>query len=97
MWIVTVSVSVAEPEKEGVVSPDGDFGWFNVTVGGEVLTVKVAVLLFPGAFPIELGWTAIAVYCPFESGGPASMEAQLLPFPSAVALATMVPSAFVPL
>src|SRR5437588_12836055 len=97
MWIVTGSLSLAVPAKEGVVLPEGDFGWFNVTVGGEVLTVNVTVLLFPAALPRELDWTAIAVYCPLESGGPASLEAQVLPVPSAVAPATMEPSAFVPL
>jgi hypothetical protein len=85
---VTVVVSLAKPVKEGVVFLDGDFGGFKVTVGAEVLTVKVTVLLFPAAFPSELGCVAIAVYSPLERALLAVPEVQLPPLGFAVALET---------
>src|SRR5436190_1461987 len=97
MWTVTVSVSLAVPLKEGVVSLDGDAGWLNVTVGEAVLTVTVRVSLRPSGLPSELGCVATAVYWPLASAGLAWPELQLLPVPSAVALETWVPSALLPL
>jgi hypothetical protein len=93
---VTSSVSLALPVKDGVVSFDGDGGWLKVTVGAEVLTVKVTVLLFPAGFPSALGCVAIAVYSPLERAGLASPELQSPPLPGAVALETTVPSALDP-
>jgi hypothetical protein len=55
MSTVTAVVSLAEPVKDGVVSFDGDSGWFNVTVGEAVSTVNVTGALTPAGFPSELG------------------------------------------
>src|SRR3954447_8896594 len=97
MWTVTVSVSLAEPENDGVVWLEGDSTAFSVTVGEAVLTVNVTVLLRPSELPIELGCVATAVYWPLVSPGLACPELQLLPVPSALALETWVPSALLPL
>jgi hypothetical protein len=48
--------SVAVPVNDGVVTLEGVFGWFSITVGEFVSTVKVTGTLFPVAFPSELGW-----------------------------------------
>src|SRR2546421_11845564 len=97
MRTVTGSMSLALPVNDGVVSFDGDLGLFRLTVGGEVLTVNVIVLLTPGAFPSELVWVAIAVYGPLVRVGLACPELHSPPVPVAVALETSVPSAWVPL
>lgn len=90
MWIVTCSVSLANPVKEGVVLLDGDLTELNATVGAAVLTVKLTVLLLPVGFPSELAWVAIAEYCPLERAGLAPPELQSPPVPPAVALDTSV-------
>jgi hypothetical protein len=61
MAIVTGVVSLANPVKDGVVSLEGDFGWFSVTSGDAVLTVNVTGSLVPAGLPSELGWVATAV------------------------------------
>ena len=94
--IVTASVSPALPVNDGVVSLEGDFGWFRVTCGGAVSTVKVTVALTPAGLPSELGCVAIAVYWPSASSGLAAPDSHSPPLPDAVALETAVPPAFVP-
>ncbi len=47
---------------------EGEGGWFSVTVGDAVSTVKLIVLLAPCGLPSELAWVATAVYWPLESG-----------------------------
>src|SRR6202035_1819198 len=97
MWIVTVSVSLANPVNDGVVLLDGVLIEFSVTVGGDVLTVNVTALLLPAGFPSELGWLACAVYSPAHRDGLASPELQPPPVPDAVANETAPPSALAPL
>jgi len=55
MWTTTLVVSLAEPLNRGVVSFDGDGGWFSVTVGELVSTTNVTGELLPGELPSELG------------------------------------------
>src|ERR1700694_1663300 len=97
MWIVTGSVSVANPVNEGVVLLDGDLTPFKITVGGDVSMVNVTGLLLPVGFPSELGCVAIALYSPADSAGLASPELQPPPVPGAVAPETGLPSALLPL
>jgi len=90
-------VSLAVPVKDGVVLLDGVSGWFRVTVGGAVLTVKVTGALVPVGLPrSELSWVATAVYSPLDSVGLAAPEVQLPPAWLAVAVATIGPSGFAP-
>src|ERR1017187_4275842 len=96
MSIVTVVMSLAVPVNDGVRSFEGEGGRFSVTVGEAVSTSNVTGLLVPAGFPSELGWTATAVYSPFERDVPALPELQLPPVPGAAASETMVPSAFDP-
>ena len=93
---MTGVVSLPVPLKDGVVSLDGDFGDFSVTVGEAVSTTNVAGELTPGGFPSELSWAATAVYCPLASAGLASPDVQAPPVPVAVALATIEPFAVAP-
>jgi len=97
IWTVTGSVgSLALPVKDGVVSFEGDFGWFKVTVGELVSTVNVAGALSPLGFPSELSCVATAVYCPLTSDGLALPELHAPPVPVAAALETTVPLAVLP-
>src|SRR5438309_681189 len=96
MSTVTVSVSLALPANEGVVSFDGVFGWFRVTVGEAVLTTNVIALLLPAAFPSELGCVAIGRAARRDSAGLAPPELQPPPVPAAVAVETTVPWALAP-
>ena len=90
MWIVTGSPATPNPVNEGVVLLDGDLTPFNVTVGAEVFTVNLMLLLVPAGFPSELGCVAMAVYWPLESEGLALPELQLPGAFVASALATSV-------
>jgi hypothetical protein len=96
MSIVTGVVSLAFPLKDGVVSFEGDFGWFNVTSGAAVFTVKATGALFPAGLPRELLCVATAVYWPLTSAGLALPDVQSPPVPVASALATGVPCALDP-
>ena len=89
-------VSLAVPVKDGVVSLEGDFGAFNVTLGAAVSTVKVSGSLAPAGFSSGLSCIAIAVYCPLDRAGLASPELQSPPLPVAVALETIEPFAVDP-
>jgi hypothetical protein len=93
---MTAVVSLAVPVKNGVVLLDGDFGWFNVSLGGPVSTVKVTGSLMPAGFPSELGCVATAVYCPLDKAGLASPDAQVPPVPVAIAVETTDPFAVDP-
>ena len=54
---------LAVPVNVGVVLLEGVDGWFSVTVGGAVLTMKVTALLDAGGVAEERAfWVAIAVY-----------------------------------
>ena len=87
---------MAVPVNDGAVTLDGDFGWFNVTVGEFVSTVNVTGRLLPVGFPRELGWYATAVYWPFDRTGVTVPEVQLPPVPVALALDRGAASVFVP-
>jgi hypothetical protein len=90
-------VALAVPVKDGAVLLEGDFGWSNVTIGELVSTMNVTCALLPAGFPSELGWVAIAVYCPLDKAGLAWPELQAPPVPVAAALETTLPSALAPL
>src|SRR3981189_388352 len=62
IWTVTCVLSLPKPLKDGVVFLEGDSIGFRVTVGEEVSTSKLTVLLLPSGFPSELFCVAIAVY-----------------------------------
>jgi hypothetical protein len=96
MWTTTFVVSLAMPVKGGVVSFEGDGGWFRVTVGELVSTTKVTGELLPGELPSELGWVATAVYWPLAKAGLACPELQPPPVPLAAAFETGTPSALLP-
>ena len=83
-------MSLAEPEKDGVVLLVRAIGGFSVTVGGFVSTVNATCWLVPGGFPSELVWVATAVYVcfPLARLGLALPEVQLPPVGVAVALET---------
>ena len=85
------------PVNDGVVLFDSIAGALTVTAGGCVLTVNVTGALTPAGLPSELGSVAIAVYWPSASGGEALLEVHAPPLPGAVAPATTVPFASVPL
>ena len=91
-------MSLAVPVNDGVVLLDRNAGEFNVTVGGDVLTVKVTGSLLPAGLPSGLAWmaTAVKVCFPLGRAGVALPEVQLPPVPVAVAVDRTVPSAFVP-
>ena len=91
-------LSLAVPEKDGVVSFDGDGGPSRVTVGGSVSTTKVTGALFPGPLWIPLGWLANAVkVCrPPGRAGVTSPAVHPARVPGATAVATISPSGFVP-
>src|SRR5437879_12920280 len=96
MWTTTLVVSLAEPLNGGVVSFDGDGGWFSVTVGELVSTTNVTGELLPGELPSELGWTATAVYGPLVKAGLACPELQPPPVRPAAAVETAAPPARLP-
>ena len=66
---MTVVVSVAVPENDGVVLLECGSGWFSVTVGAVVFTVNVTGELFPSPLPTsELASLAMAVKVRFPLG-----------------------------
>ena len=86
-------MSLAVPEKEGLVLFDGDEGCARVTVGEVVSTVNVTGALSPVGFPSELSClaSAVNVCLPLERAGLALLELQAPPVPVALAVETTVP------
>jgi hypothetical protein len=93
---VTAAVSLAVPVNEGTVLFDGDGGWPKVTVGELVFTSNVTDSLTPLALPSELGWVAIAVYCPLVRAGLALLDVHPPLLGVAVPVETTVPVAVAP-
>ena len=92
MSTITGVWSLAAPEKDGALLPDGDGGASSVTVGADVSIVNVTGALLPGTLPMPLGCVAMAVKVPSPSAGRAAAEVQRSPAGVALALATGVPS-----
>src|ERR1700759_4322360 len=96
MSTVTGVVSPAEPVKEGVALLLGVGTAASETAGAGVETVKLIVLLAPGASPNSLPCSAIAVYVPSCSGDDTFPELHDPPVPEASACATGSPVAELP-